>query len=94
MNSLFNPFIINYYIFTPPIPTGSKEQTGEDGRPEFLLVVSFSPLGCLQDYLRGNTFDWNNLCKMILSIARGLAHLHSELRKGGTHTEKVPFKMQ
>ncbi|KAG8195405.1 hypothetical protein JTE90_001417 [Oedothorax gibbosus] len=68
----------------PSLPKyiGSKEQTGEDGRTEFLLVVSFSPLGCLQDYLRANTIDWNSLCKMTLSIARGLAHLHSELKKG------------
>ncbi|GIY18607.1 bone morphogenetic protein receptor type-2 [Caerostris extrusa] len=37
---------------------GSKEQIGDNGRPEFLLVV------------------------IILSVSRGLAHLHSEVRKG------------
>ncbi|GFT27346.1 bone morphogenetic protein receptor type-2 [Nephila pilipes] len=61
---------------------GSKEQISDDGRPEYLLVVSFSPLGCLQDYLQENTVDWNSLCKMILSVSCGLAHLHSEVRKG------------
>ncbi|GFU11450.1 bone morphogenetic protein receptor type-2 [Trichonephila clavipes] len=60
---------------------GSKEQTSDDGRTEYLLVVSFSPLGCLQDYLQENTVDFNSLCKITLSVSCGLAHLHSEVRK-------------
>ncbi|CAL1263730.1 unnamed protein product [Larinioides sclopetarius] len=61
---------------------GSKEQICENGRPEYLLVVSFSPVGCLQDYLRDNTVDWSALCKIILTVSRGLAYLHSEFKKG------------
>ncbi|PRD34059.1 UNVERIFIED_CONTAM: Bone morphogenetic protein receptor type-2 [Trichonephila clavipes] len=70
---------------------GSKEQTSDDGRTEYLLVVSFSPLGCLQDYLQENTVDFNSLCKITLSVSCGLAHLHSEVRKKGL--EVPPYKL-
>lgn len=54
-----------------------------DGSPEYLLVLSHSPNGCLQDYLRSNPIDWPTFCRMALSIAKGLAHLHTDMRKGG-----------
>ncbi|XP_042902460.1 bone morphogenetic protein receptor type-2 isoform X2 [Parasteatoda tepidariorum] len=73
------PFIEHSSI---PKFIGSKEQKDEDGRTEFLLVVSFSPHGCLKDYLKENTIDWNHLRRMIESVACGLAHLHSEIKKG------------
>lgn len=60
---------------------GSEERPGADGRPEYLLVLQYAPLGCLHDYLRINTFDWARLCKILLSITQGLSHLHSEIRK-------------
>ncbi|XP_054724812.1 uncharacterized protein LOC129235146 [Uloborus diversus] len=60
---------------------GSKERTTEDGKPEYLLVVTYSPLGCLQNYLRDKTLDWNHFSKMALSITCGLAHLHTEIKK-------------
>ena len=46
------------------------------------LVLSYASNGCLQDFLKYNTIDWSTMCKMIQSIASGLAHLHSELRVG------------
>ncbi|GIX99538.1 bone morphogenetic protein receptor type-2 [Caerostris extrusa] len=59
---------------------GAEERT-IDERPEYLLVLSYAPNGCLQDYLTNNIIDWNTFCKMAISITQGLAHLHSEIRK-------------
>lgn len=39
-----------------------------------------------QDYLRNNSIDWNTLCKMGGSIARGLAHLHNDYQGTGRLT--------
>lgn len=61
---------------------GCDERPSMDGSPEYLLVLSYSPNGCLQDYLRSNTVDWPTFCRMALSIAKGLAHLHTDMRKG------------
>ncbi|XP_046399371.1 bone morphogenetic protein receptor type-2-like [Ischnura elegans] len=69
-----NPALLSYF--------GSDECVGSDGCVEHLLVLSYTPLGCLQDYLRANTLDWRTFCKMALSIAHGLAHLHTDIRKG------------
>ncbi|XP_071448158.1 bone morphogenetic protein receptor type-2 [Hetaerina americana] len=69
-----NPALLSYF--------GSDECVGSDGCVEHLLVLSYTPLGCLQDYLRGNTLDWRTFCRMSLSIAHGLAHLHTDIHKG------------
>lgn len=61
---------------------GSQEIVSIDGRPEFHLVLSYAPLGCLQDYLRNNTIDWSTTCKMVQTTTQGLAYLHSEFKKG------------
>ncbi|KAE8751886.1 hypothetical protein FOCC_FOCC001363 [Frankliniella occidentalis] len=61
---------------------GCDERPSMDGSPEYLLVLSHSSNGCLQDYLRSNTVDWPTFCRMALSIAKGLAHLHTDMRKG------------
>ena len=68
------PSLLSYY--------GCDERPSLDGSPEYLLVLSYSPNGCLQDYLRSNTVDWPTFCKMSLSIAKGLAHLHTDFHKG------------
>lgn len=62
---------------------GYDERTGLDGSAEYLLFLSPATNGCVQDYLRSNVLDWNTFCKMVLSTARGLAHLHTDIRKGG-----------
>lgn len=62
---------------------GCDERSSMDGSPEYLLVLSYSPNGCLQDYLRSNIVDWPTFCRMALSIAKGLAHLHTDIRRGG-----------
>lgn len=61
---------------------GCDERPSMDGSPEYLLVLSHSPNGCLQDFLRTNSVDWPTFCRMALSIAKGLAHLHTDMRKG------------
>lgn len=60
---------------------GAEERSGPDERPEYLLVLSYAPKGCLQDYLTGNIIDWSTFCKMAQSITQGLAHMHLEIRK-------------
>jgi bone morphogenetic protein receptor type-2 len=49
-----------------------------------MLVLSYAPNGCLQDYLRNSTIDWATFCRMSSSVAGGLAHLHTEFAKIGT----------
>lgn len=53
-----------------------------DGTTQYLLVLAHIPLGALHGYLKTNTVDWPTFCKMCLTIAKGLTHLHSDIRKG------------
>jgi bone morphogenetic protein receptor type-2 len=48
---------------------------------EYMLVLSLAELGCLQDYLRENTTNFTIYCRMAVSIARGLSHLHTKIQK-------------
>lgn len=70
----------------PSLPRffGAEEKLVGDGlsRVEYHLVLSCASRGCLQDFLRGNTVDWPTLCRMIQSLAAGVAYLHSEITKG------------
>ena len=61
---------------------GSDERE-MDGVLQYMLVFSFVPLGSLCGYLKNNVVDWATLCKMCYSTASGLAHLHSDITKGG-----------
>uniref|UniRef100_A0A182T151 receptor protein serine/threonine kinase n=1 Tax=Anopheles maculatus TaxID=74869 RepID=A0A182T151_9DIPT len=65
-----------------PHPSGSDERRTLDDRIEYLLVLSLAPLGCLQDWLTDNRVPFSTFCRMGKSIANGLAHLHTEIRKG------------
>nr|CAD7569356.1 unnamed protein product [Timema californicum] len=69
-----NPSLLTYY--------GCDERVGVEGCVEYLLVLSYAPNGCLQDYLRSNVLNWSTFCKMSLTVAKGLAHLHTDIRKG------------
>lgn len=64
-----NPAIVTYY--------GCQESTGH-----LQLILLYCNLGCLQDYLKANTVDSTTFCRMASSIAKGLAHLHTEIRHG------------
>uniref|UniRef100_A0A182NM64 Serine/threonine-protein kinase receptor n=1 Tax=Anopheles dirus TaxID=7168 RepID=A0A182NM64_9DIPT len=69
-----SPSLLTYF--------GSDERRTMDDRLEYLLVLSLAPLGCLQDWLTDNRVPFDIFCRMGKSIANGLAHLHTEIRKG------------
>ncbi|XP_077154100.1 anti-Muellerian hormone type-2 receptor isoform X1 [Ranitomeya variabilis] len=47
-----------------------------------LLVFPHYPQGSLRKYLTDRTIDWDTACCMAISIARGLAFLHTDLWNG------------
>ncbi|KAK9537158.1 hypothetical protein VZT92_004796 [Zoarces viviparus] len=55
---------------------------------KYWLVLAYHSLGNLQDFLTANTLSWEELVAMAASIARGLAHLHSDTTPSGI--PKVP----
>ncbi|XP_053664292.1 uncharacterized protein LOC128713456 [Anopheles marshallii] len=69
-----SPALLTYF--------GSDERRTLDDRIEYMLVLSLAPLGCLQDWLTDNRVPFSTFCRMGKSIANGLAHLHTEIRKG------------
>ncbi|XP_011505066.1 PREDICTED: uncharacterized protein LOC105367910 [Ceratosolen solmsi marchali] len=69
-----HPSLLHYY--------GSDERISMDGNIEYLLVFSFASGGTLTEFLRYHTFDWMTFCKMGLSIVKGLAYLHTDIRRG------------
>uniref|UniRef100_A0A182JPZ3 Serine/threonine-protein kinase receptor n=1 Tax=Anopheles christyi TaxID=43041 RepID=A0A182JPZ3_9DIPT len=71
---LESPSLLTYF--------GSDERRTMDDRIEYMLVLSLAPLGCLQDWLTDNSVPFSTFCRMGKSIANGLAHLHTEIRKG------------
>lgn len=50
---------------------------------KFWLILAYHSLGNLQDFLTANILSWKELVAMAASIARGLAHLHSDTTAGG-----------
>lgn len=58
-----------------------------DSNVEYLLVFSYAPGGTLTEYLRYHTLDWMSFCKMGLSIVKGLAYLHTDIRRGGMQVD-------
>ncbi|XP_021698350.1 bone morphogenetic protein receptor type-2 [Aedes aegypti] len=69
-----SPALLSYF--------GCDERRTMDDRIEYLLVLSLAPLGCLQDWLTDNRMPFGVFCRMGKSVANGLAHLHTEIRKG------------
>ncbi|KAJ8252767.1 hypothetical protein GJAV_G00205330 [Gymnothorax javanicus] len=55
---------------------------------QYWLIMAYHGLGNLQDFLTGHVLSWAELCAMASSVARGLAHLHSDSAPCGT--PKVP----
>ncbi|XP_062312729.1 TGF-beta receptor type-2 [Osmerus eperlanus] len=55
---------------------------------QYWLVMAYHGLGNLQDFLSGEVLSWAELCAMASSVARGLAHLHSDTTPHGV--PKVP----
>lgn len=58
---------------------GERCQT-PGGLSDYILIFSLEQ-ECLQEYLKNHTIDLSTLCKMSLGVAKGLAHLHSDLGK-------------
>ncbi|XP_035829616.1 bone morphogenetic protein receptor type-2, partial [Aplysia californica] len=62
---------------------GAREQEDMGSNlPQYLVVTEYIPLGSLTGYLKHNTLDWYTLCHMCQGVARGLAHLHTDITKG------------
>ncbi|KAL3285541.1 hypothetical protein HHI36_000072 [Cryptolaemus montrouzieri] len=59
---------------------GGEYVTTPGGPTDYLLLLSLEQ-ECLQEYLKKHTLDLQTLGKMSLGIAKGLAHLHSDLGK-------------
>lgn len=73
-NLMQHPNILDYY--------GCDERSTMDDNIEYLLVLSLAPYGCLQDWLIENISSFEVFIGMAISVARGLAHLHAELKQG------------
>ncbi|XP_044746758.1 bone morphogenetic protein receptor type-2 [Coccinella septempunctata] len=59
---------------------GGEYVISPGGPTEYLLLLSLEQ-ECLQEYLKKHTLDLPTLGKMSLGVAKGLAHLHSDLGK-------------
>ena len=55
------------------------DKRGENLQVEFWLVTSFHEHGSLCDFLKNNILTWDDLVKISLTMAKGLAHLHGEV---------------
>lgn len=55
------------------------DKRGENLQVEFWLVTSFHEHGSLCDFLKNNIISWDDMVKISLTLARGLAHLHGEV---------------
>ncbi|KAF5281316.1 hypothetical protein FQA39_LY17828 [Lamprigera yunnana] len=59
---------------------GGERCQSPGGLSEYVLIFSLEQ-ECLQEYLKNHTINLTVLCRMSLGIAKGLAHLHSDLGK-------------
>ena len=60
--------------------------------PYSIIVMGFVPRGTLCQYLKETIIDWNQMCRLALSAASGLAHLHTDILVGGKLTlNSFPF---
>ncbi|XP_028991959.1 TGF-beta receptor type-2 isoform X2 [Betta splendens] len=68
----------------------AAEERGPPGHMlrKYWLVLDYHSLGNLQDFLTANILNWEELISMAGSIARGVAHLHSDTTPSGA--PKVP----
>ncbi|KAG7231516.1 hypothetical protein INR49_011595 [Caranx melampygus] len=68
----------------------AAEERGLPGHAlrKYWLVLAYHSLGNLQDFLTANILSWEELVAMAGSIAKGVAHLHSDTTPSGI--PKVP----
>ncbi|KAJ0005835.1 hypothetical protein NQD34_015729 [Periophthalmus magnuspinnatus] len=69
----------------------AAEERGGPGHThrKYWLVLAYHSLGNLQEFLTENTLSWEELISMSGSVAKGLAHLHSDATSTGV--PKVPI---
>uniref|UniRef100_A0A673HB36 Serine/threonine-protein kinase receptor n=1 Tax=Sinocyclocheilus rhinocerous TaxID=307959 RepID=A0A673HB36_9TELE len=69
----------------------AEERGGTAAAPQrqYWLIMAYYNMGNLQDFLTGHILTWTELCSLAGSVARGLAHLHSDTTPCGT--PKVPI---
>ncbi|XP_030643476.1 TGF-beta receptor type-2 [Chanos chanos] len=63
--------------------------TASSPQRQYWLIMAYHSLGNLQDYLANHILSWTELCSLAGSVARGLAHLHSDVTPCGS--PKVPI---
>lgn len=61
---------------------GYTERLAEDGKREYCMAIEYGHLGSLYAYLHQQTLDWTALCRLLKSLAQGLAYLHTEQATG------------
>ncbi|BES97513.1 Activin types I and II receptor domain [Nesidiocoris tenuis] len=71
---------------------GDDRIKNKDGTTSLALVLSYCPLGTLQEYLKGNTVDLMTFTNMALSISSALAFLHTEMHKQGANKPCVTHR--
>ncbi|XP_040278322.1 anti-Muellerian hormone type-2 receptor [Bufo bufo] len=57
-----------------------------------ILVFQHYPEGSLRGYLTDRTADWDTACRMAISLARGLAFLHSDKWTGGVYKPAIAHR--
>ena len=62
---------------------GVSERRDNLGQFECWLGTEYHPKGSLYDFLKANLVSWDDLCKIALSIGKGLAFLHEEIPANG-----------
>lgn len=81
-----------FLIFTDPklkhenvVQFLAAEERGLPGHPhrKYWLVLEYCSFGNLQDFLTANTLSWEELVALAGSVAKGLAHLHSDMTPSG-----------
>ncbi|XP_046712671.1 bone morphogenetic protein receptor type-2a isoform X2 [Silurus meridionalis] len=70
----------------------TEERVGSDGQLEYLLIMDFYPHGSLCTYLSSRTMDWMSCCRLVVSVTRGLAYLHTELVRGDVYKPAVSHR--
>ncbi|XP_076872026.1 bone morphogenetic protein receptor type-2a [Brachyhypopomus gauderio] len=70
----------------------SEERLSADGRAEYLLLLDFYPHGSLCSYLSMGVVDWLSCCRLVLTVTRGLAYLHTELVRGDVYKPAVSHR--
>ncbi|XP_042202884.1 TGF-beta receptor type-2 [Callorhinchus milii] len=66
----------------------AEERDTEMGK-QYWLITAYHTQGNLQDYLMRHIISWEDLCLLGASLARGIAHLHSEYTMCGR--PKIPI---